>query len=599
MSTHPNKPIDNLAPHVLAARVKALHDNLRFVLIANVVAATLVGPAQALRSGGLLVLIWWGALVGLTLLRTVGWYSAISRLDHPGHVRAIYRQFLFGSAASGCLWGVLGLIGYDFSAPREIILIVLALSGMTAGAVSSLSAFFEIYAVFAIPTMMPLLIRLVFHGDTQSVIEAGLGLTFLAVNLAYSRQFYGILGEAIGLRFQREELIQDLTAEKLRVEQASRAKSQFIAGISHDIRQPVHAIALITDSIERESGETAKRPIEAIKNALHGLDQLLESFLDIAKIEAGVIQPNIRSIRLQTLFDDLHQELRPWASEKGLSLKIVPTTVELETDPTLLMRMLRNLAVNAIKHTRKGGVLIGCRRFGAHHTRIEIWDTGVGIRKDRLTTIFREFYTGSHDETPEPGLGLGLAIADGLARTLETKIRVRSVLGRGSVFSAGFPIVAPTQRAEPAPMQEASGLELEGRRVFLVDDEPVIIDAMEHVLRAWNCQVVSARSITSALARLETREFRPEILLLDQRLRAGETGDRLLQQIDAMLGEYLPAVVITGDTALDLHKRAGGVRLIMYKPVTPLKLRAALIKALMPPASTRRGEAAALPSDHV
>jgi signal transduction histidine kinase/CheY-like chemotaxis protein len=596
---HPNKLVDNLAQDILAARVKALHDNLRFVLIANVVAATLIGPAQAMRSGGLLVLIWWGALVGLTLLRAVGWHWAISRLDHPGHVKAIYRQFLFGSAASGCLWGLLGLIGYDFDAPREIILIVLALSGMTAGAVSSLSAFFEIYAVYAIPTMMPLLIRLLFHGDAQSVIESGLGLTFLAVNLAYSRQYHGILGEAIALRFQREELIEDLTAEKLRVEQASRAKSQFIAGISHDIRQPVHAIALITDSLERESGEAAKRPIEAIKNALHGLDQLLESFLDIAKIEAGVIQPNIRPIRLQTLFDDLDQELRPWASEKGLSLKIVPTAVELETDPTLLMRVLRNLAVNAIKHTRKGGVLIGCRRFGPHHTRIEIWDTGVGIRSDRLTTIFREFYTGSHDETPEPGLGLGLAIADGLARTLETRIRVRSVLGRGSVFSAGFPIVASTQRSEPLPAAEASGVNLEGRRVFLVDDEPVIIDAMEHVLRAWNCQVFSARSITSALARLATQDFRPEILLLDQRLRAGETGDRLLQQIDEMLGEYLPAVIITGDTALDLHKRAGGVRLIMYKPVTPLKLRAALVTALMSPTQARREAVAALPSNHV
>lgn len=239
-----------------------------------------------------------------------------------------------------------------------------------------------------------------------------------------------------------KQVEQALRLAKEKAESANAQKSRFLAAASHDLRQPLLALKVLNDVLAKK---VTHPEVLGIVNeqgeALRMIWSLLDTLLDMSKLEVGVVLPKVTVFPVFELFNRMRNEFGLQAKNKGLVLRIVPSTLFIRSDVALLGRILENFLANAIKHTDTGKVLLGCRRQGSTHLRIEVWDSGVGIPQDQLKSIFTEFYQFDRPSHHcRGGLGLGLAIADGLARLLGHKLDVHSVPGRGSMFAVCVPI---------------------------------------------------------------------------------------------------------------------------------------------------------------
>src|SRR6185503_11715286 len=293
--------------------------------------------------------------------------------------------------------------------------------------------------------------------------------------------------EAVHVRLQNAELLEELRRQKEAAEEAAVAKSRFLAVASHDLRQPLHALGLFVQALQECSIAAQERHIIGnIRRSVDAMEELFNALLDISRLDAGVVQPRIVTIPLASVFDSLRFEYAPVAREKKLALIVMKTAVYVRSDLSLLSRIIRNLLSNALSYTDRGGVVLGCRRSG-DCVRIEVWDSGRGIPADRHDEIFREF---SQLDNPErdrrKGLGLGLAIVERLARLLGHTVELRSEVGRGSVFSITLPRGAQEDCVSiDAPVETTTGFDLAGALVLVVDDEAAVQDGMAAVLRRW------------------------------------------------------------------------------------------------------------------
>ena len=365
-----------------------------------------------------------------------------------------------------------------------------------------------------------------------------------------------------------------LAEAKDAAEQASAAKSRFLAAASHDLRQPLQALAMFVNVLsERDLDDKAKQLIQRIRDCSDALERLLGSLLDISKLDAGLFVPQRRDFSVGAVIDRLCSEIKPLAEEKNISLRMVSCSLLVDSDPGLLDRLLRNLMTNAVRHTESGKILVGCRRQGAH-VKIEVWDTGVGIPEDQLEMIFEEFHqVGNPARDRREGLGLGLAIVHRLSNLLEHPVSVRSWEGRGSVFSVLLPIAgehAPAEMTLPADEQA----DVAGAVVVGIDDEADIREALELLLVGWGYDAVVAGSAVEAIAKLEQERKTPELVVADYRLKLGHTGADAILAIRHVWGRDVPGFLLTGDTGPDrLREAAASGFEVMHKPIQPEKLR--------------------------
>jgi PAS domain S-box-containing protein len=269
-------------------------------------------------------------------------------------------------------------------------------------------------------------------------------------------------GEIIGILCIARDITEQkraeerLVADKLAAEQANRAKTSFLAAASHDLRQPVQALALFAKLLDNRVTEpSSKNLVRLIQQSVMSLGDLLEAVIHLSKLDAGVVVPNIGPMPLDNLLRRLCEEFTPQAAEKGLDLIVVNTAMEVCSDPLLVERILRNLISNAIRYTERGRVLIGCRRRGAT-VSIEVWDTGIGIPPDQFGEIFREFHR-SHKKTHTAieGFGIGLAVVDRLTSLLGHHIAVSSTPGKGTVFRIEG---LPSREPRTGPQHGLAGL---------------------------------------------------------------------------------------------------------------------------------------------
>jgi len=362
---------------------------------------------------------------------------------------------------------------------------------------------------------------------------------------------------------------------------ANEAKSRFLAAASHDLRQPMHALALFVDQL-RASRTPAERVTltKRIEEAVGSLSELLDQLLDLSKLEAGAVQSLPQDFEARGLLASIESQFAPLAQAKGIALRVRPTDAWLRGDPVLVQRILLNLVANAIRYTARGGVLLGCRLRG-DRWRLEIWDTGCGIPQDRQEDVFHEFVRLDDAEPRRTrGLGLGLAIVARLAGLLGTRIELRSRVGRGSVFAFELPRGTPSEAAAP----QEPGLRLADLRGVFV----VVIDDMEdsrsgtcQLLERWGCLTLAATDGDAAQAELAARNRQPDLIISDYHLGAGADGLAAIVQIRAAAGEQVPAILVTADTAPTLWDaaQASGVP-VLRKPVSPIKLRALLAHLL-------------------
>jgi len=375
-----------------------------------------------------------------------------------------------------------------------------------------------------------------------------------------------------------EERVAARTAElaeaKAEAERANHAKTRLLAAVSHDLAQPINAARLFASALEPALRGGPHGPaIGNIERALTASEALLGGLLDISRLDAGGLKPEVQPVDLGALIAQLAEEHRALAAAKGLTLRVVPTRAWVASDPQLLRRVLQNFLGNAIRYTEAGGVCIGVRRCGGQ-LRVCVVDSGVGIAAEDQRGVFEEF---RRLQRGGQGLGLGLAIADRIARLLDHPLGLASTPGRGTTFWIRLPRVhtpmTMISSAVPEPVPHTRG------RVLVVDNDPAVLDGMRTLLGAWGLHVLSATGRPDALAALQAT--RPELLLLDYQLDDGLTGLDLLADLRRELGPT-PAVLITADhsVAVAAAAREAGC-FLLNKPLKPLALRS-LLNQLLP-----------------
>ena len=394
---------------------------------------------------------------------------------------------------------------------------------------------------------------------------------------------------------ERKVISKALEVAKLEAERANLAKSRFLAAASHDLRQPLQSLTLLQELlVQSVEGEKPQRLLTRLEQTLGAMAGMLNALLDINQIEAGVVEARPSIFPIAEMFDRLRDEFTYLAQTRSLSLHILHSAALVHSDPRLLEQMIRNLLGNAIKYTKAGKILLGCRRRG-NTLRIEVWDTGIGIAEDSLHVIFEEFHQiGNAARQRSQGLGLGLSIVQRLSRLLGHDVDVRSIPGRGSVFT--ITIACPPQTAaEPLATvpESASGADLTKPRckIVIVDDDPDVLDLLEQLLKGEGHIVRSATSASAALNLIAGGAITPEILLTDYNLPGSMNGLELLAQLRASVSNSLPAIILTGDISSEtLAAIASQDCIQLSKPVKPRDLAAAIAR-LCPqvrPRKTRR-----------
>nr|WP_247897040.1 MHYT domain-containing protein [Azospirillum argentinense] len=384
---------------------------------------------------------------------------------------------------------------------------------------------------------------------------------------------------------EAERAREEALAARDNAERADMAKTKFLAAASHDLRQPVQSLFFFAHALsDRLDGHPASPLLASMSESLNGLRTLLDSLLDVSRLDAGVVTPAVTEFALGPLLQRLADEYRGRAAEVGIALRYVPTDGWTRSDPALVERILRNLVENAIRYTESGRILIGCRRIG-NSLRIEVLDTGIGIPEDKRDEVFVEFAQLANPERDRrKGLGLGLAIVRRLAGLLGHEVTLRSRPGRGSAFGLTVPSVAPRQvmkTCRPAPQSGAQPPANGGKGlVVVVEDDAIILLSMRTMLEEWGYEVVAAVSADEAVGTLTSLGQRPDMIVADYRLREGRTGLQAIRDIYGVCGVRVPALVLTGDTdpARIAEVQQSGHRLL-HKPVAPEVLRSALTSA--------------------
>ena len=378
------------------------------------------------------------------------------------------------------------------------------------------------------------------------------------------------------------QLNQALTEAKGVAESANQSKTRFLAAVSHDLMQPLNAARLFSAALSHQDDALPREAQELVRHldsSLHSAEDLITDLLDISRLENGRITPERNAFVLNTLFDTLGTEFKVLAAEQGIDFRLRGSRLRVDSDSKLLRRVLQNFLTNAFRYA-KGRVLLGVRH-GAGQLRLEVWDRGPGIPQDKLSVIFEEFKRlDSHQTRAEKGLGLGLAIADGLCRVLEHRLEVRSWPGKGSVFSVSVPLARAPAPAPQRASTELNGQLLTGSQVLCIDNEDSILTGMHSLLSRWGCQVWTARNRLEC-EHLLGEDVRPHLALVDYHLDEGETGTELMAWLRTRLGEPVPGVVISADGRPELIAEVHAAGLdYLAKPVKPAALRALISRHL-------------------
>uniref|UniRef100_UPI0035B4B226 ATP-binding response regulator n=1 Tax=Hylemonella sp. TaxID=2066020 RepID=UPI0035B4B226 len=378
----------------------------------------------------------------------------------------------------------------------------------------------------------------------------------------------------------------ELRSKKEEAETATRAKSRFLAAASHDLRQPIHALGMFVARLAQLPHDRETRHLIAnLEASVRAMQDLLDALLDISRLDADAVRVQLQPVPLAPLFEQLRGALMPVATDKGLSLRVRDSALWVQSDPTLLHRILLNLVSNALRYTGHGGVLVGCRRSrGGSHLWFEVWDTGVGIPAEHQQDIFREFYQiGNPERDRSKGLGLGLNIVDRTARLLGHELKLCSVPGHGTRFRLELPLApAGDLQALMAAEQPQQLVDVRGLRILVIEDDRQSAQALRGLLDSWGCVVAVVEGLQGALTVVDGG-FVPDLVLSDFRLRAGESGMQTLQTLRTQLERPLPACLMSGDTDPELIQACRDAGLpLLHKPVRPAKLRT-LIRRLARP----------------
>jgi signal transduction histidine kinase/Na+/proline symporter/CheY-like chemotaxis protein len=360
---------------------------------------------------------------------------------------------------------------------------------------------------------------------------------------------------------------------KARAERVSNSQAKFLAAVSHDLLQPLNAARLFMGALREEGAKIASHSaVELATNADLAVDtanRLLRALLNLSRLEAGGTPQELAAVDLASLMEELRREFEPLAAKKRLRLRLVASRCSVLSDRDLLRSVLQNLIGNAIRYTKSGGVVVGCRRRG-DRLSLQVHDTGPGIADESLRLIFDEFSRLPGTVDTGPGAGLGLAIAQRICNQLGHELTVRSKVGHGSLFAVS---ALACEAAAPRRSAPALGRLAENLKVLCVDNDPSVLEAMAALLGRWDVAMACASSMSEALALAGPWD----VVLADYHLGADGSGLDLIEKLD---GRSRLFALITADQSETMLAKAAALEVeVVQKPVSPAYLRFLLSRA--------------------
>lgn len=571
---------------IRAAEVRALYVQMRNTLpavlfiLAYMIGATIFfnpWPPIALWIAAVLAIQFWRELLR----------RRFERQDPPdSELERWARRFLIQQAVAALIWGSTMVLFAHPAQPVTVALTLCCLFSVVAGAVPAQAYNPPSFDALAFGIFSIVLVRLAATGDFSYILLGVASALFGLAMAGYCRLQSRIVRESLRIRFENATLVEALRHEKQaaeaareRAERASIAKSQFLAAASHDLRQPLYALALFSAALdELQLDEEGRAVVARIHESIGVMEGLFEGLLDLSRLEAGVVQPRIAPVSVDELFDRVSQVFWPIARERGLDLRLRSDGEWIETDVALAEQILCNLLSNAIRATERGGILLAARPRG-NEVRLEVWDTGKGIAEADAVRIFQEFVQIGNDERDRrKGLGLGLAIAQRAADLLGGSIQLRSRPGRGSRFVIAQPRRSPCAKLDLSPPDTLLPIAPREGGLLIVEDDVDVRLAIASLLRRWGEGATVSANAPDALAQLEAGA-RWRLVVSDYRLPGGTNGLDVVRSIRARHPEPVPrCVLLTGDVNPGLLAEAEALGIaVLQKPLHPDILRAMVV----------------------
>ncbi|MGJ7537859.1 MULTISPECIES: ATP-binding protein [unclassified Variovorax] len=519
-----------------------------------------------------------GTLVWAVLVHAMQWnmHRHLHRLD-PAAIDAATaartrRRLELRMLFPGLVWALAPWLFFPHGDLAHILLMYFFVSGTTSVIIAALAQWWLAALCFGVPVFLSLALRLVLEPGSVTVIMGCLAVSQLVAALHYARKQNRLIVGSIENGFENARLAEALSRQLDHVAQLAAQRARIFAAANHDLRQPMHALAIFVDALDTRNPPTAEN-LRFMRDSVDALRGSIDALLDIAQLDGGVAPVRPEPMRLQPLFDALHGRFAALAAAKGLRLRVRPTQAAVQADARMLARLLGNLVDNAIKYTPSGTVLVCARHVTSGAWRIEVRDSGVGIDARHQAQVFEEFFQiDNPGRDRSRGLGLGLSLVASMAQVMGSRIRVRTAPGRGSTFS----LVLDETAAPPAdddlavpagPTEEAAAL-----RILVLDDEQPVREAMRSLLSAWGHEVVLAANPREALQQAGVFD----LMLSDLRLGSGLSGLAAAQALQAV-GKARNVVVLTGETAHATRaevERAGYA--LIYKPAGAQALQEAI-----------------------
>jgi signal transduction histidine kinase len=477
-------------------------------------------------------------------------------------------QFLHGIAhGMPVLWFV-------YLSDIEKMAITIILLTVSSASVSTTNGYKGKFLWFVAPLLIPLSLAWVLGNSYATDDKSWVGYALAALIIAYlfylialGKDLFSVFEESCNIRFSEFEKNEQLMLALEESKNASMAKTRFLASASHDLRQPMHTIGVLLAALGMRPLDTRSREIvDVLGTVNNSLASQLDGLLDISKLDAGIVQPDLQVYRLDELVRSHVAKISLSEQKQNLYVNVnAPQEVFVKTDSGLFERVLMNLTGNAIKFTKQGGVDISIS-VTDQKAILEVADTGIGIAQNMHQLVFQEFYqVGNPERDRTAGLGLGLSIVKRICALLDIHVHLISAEGQGCRFVLTFPLVkniahSPTQKAA------LGDVHLPAMKVLVIDDEVDIRTGMRLLLEELGCSVVLAEGIDQAVASAKSHKF--EMVFSDYRLRGDENGIDAIGHVRAVL-PGVDAVLISGDTAPERLQSAQNAGIYMlHKPVS-------------------------------
>ncbi len=520
------------------------------------------------------------ALTSISYLYLKPFFKDLSNIPQ----KLFYYQLPF---VFGIIWGAAGYYFFSFDSMVHLSSLFIFLFAIASSALIILSSLWLAYILFIVPTILPFVILFFIRGDSEHSLLAMLIIVFVGIMIFLSRLTYGFITRLIEMRYENAELLVALEKQKNEAIEANKDKSRFLSAASHDLRQPVHSLSLLASAIAPEvTSANGNKILSQIGKANGVMLDLLNSLLDISKLDAEVVEAKIEAVNTQTIINKIISEFALLAEQNNLELRSHSPSYFIKSDPVLLENILRNLLQNAIRYTKDGKILLSCRKQNGM-VLIQVWDTGKGIAPEHQELIFVEFQQLQNPERDQnKGLGLGLAICRRLSVLIGARLGLKSQQGTGSVFTLKIPIMSDNdvikhQSIKTDLIPPSKQVDFKQATVLVIDDNKTVLDAMSALLEGWGCEVLTTDSVAETITIAKTYQGHIDAIIADYRLRDNTTGVDAMNAFSKLVDYQTARVLITGDTAPDRMQEivAHGIP-VLHKPIKSAHLKTALSSML-------------------